>query len=178
MVSDELAFWYSNFATYLFQGHSTIELRFGGKGTVSFVIAWCAVFLSLQVIAESVGSPSAGHGLIQVPEVFFHLPCHGDSAAFVVYPGIRLSRFYYHTVTVGYPPRDATAQVSGADEQSPALVVVKFPACPLLIEEGFALKVPVKLIQSFCTYVFQCLPYQQVDTPLEVVCYFLLSFIW
>ena len=72
----------------------------------------------------------------------------------------------------GLTPRDATAQVSGADEQSPAPVIVKFAACPLLIEEGFPLKVPVKLIQSFCPYVFQSLPYQQVDAPLEVVCYF------
>lgn len=128
-------------------------------------------FLPLQVVTESVGSLSSGYGLIAVPEVFLHLAGYSDSAAFVVYPGIRLSRFYYHTVTVGYPPRDATAQDSGTDEQSPALVVVKFAACPLLIEEGFALKVPVKLIQSFCPYVFQCLPYQQVDAPLEVTGY-------
>ena len=168
MVADELAFGDGDFASGLFHGHSPVELRFGGKRTVPLVVARCAVFLPLQVFAESVGSLSSGYGLIAVPEIFLHLTGYGDGSSFVVYPGIRLSRFYYHTVTVGYPPRDATAQVSGADEQSPALVVVKFAACPLLIEEGFALKVPVKLFQRFRTYVFQCLPYQQVDAPLEM----------
>ena len=172
MVADELPSGYGDFAACLFHGHGAVELRFGGKGTVSFVIARCAVFLSLQVVAESVGSLSTGHGLIAVPEISLHLPCYGDGASFVVYPGIRFGGFNHHTVAAGDASRDATTQVSGANEQPPALVVVKFPPCPLLVEEGFALKVPVKLFQCFRPYILQRLPYQQVDSPLEVVCYF------